>query len=91
MPQISQLPAGTVLTGTEAVPLVQQNITVEVPSQFFWNLPVYTYAQLIALTPVAGARANCSNSNTGTFLATVSGTGINFVPVFYNGTNWIVG
>lgn len=91
MPQIPQLPAGTVLTGIEQVPLVQSNITVEVPSSYFWNLPVYTYAQLIALSPVSGTRANCSNSNTGTFLATVSGTGTYFVPVTYNGTNWVVG
>lgn len=38
-----------------------------------------------------GTRAICSDSTTVTFNATVTGGGGNTVPVWYNGTNWIVG
>jgi len=56
---------------------------------------VYTHAVLVAMAaPAAGMRSFVSDSaNT---LAThhgqtVAAGGANFVPVFYNGTNWIVG
>jgi len=55
---------------------------------------VYTHANLPA-SPAAGMRAFVSDSAnplaTQHGLAVVAGAGGNFVPVFYDGTNWIVG
>jgi hypothetical protein len=51
-----------------------------------------TIATLNAFVGLAtGTRAIASDSSTVTFNATVSGGGGNTVPVWYNGTNWIVG
>lgn len=51
-----------------------------------------TLATLNAFVGLAtGTRAICSDSTTVTFNATVTGGGANTVPVWYNGTNWIVG
>ena len=49
----------------------------------------YTVATLP--TGVTGARAYVTNALTPTFGATVVGGGAVIIPVFYNGTNWIVG
>ena len=51
----------------------------------------YTVATLP--TPAVGMRAQVTDSNVaaaGNFGATVAGGGANVVPVFYNGTNWII-
>lgn len=51
-----------------------------------------TLATLNAFVGLAtGTRAICSDSTTVVFNATVTGGGGNTVPVWYNGTNWIVG
>lgn len=41
-------------------------------------------------TPVEGMRCAVTDSSTSTYGATVTGGGANHVPVYYNGTNWIV-
>lgn len=51
-------------------------------------LPTYTVATLP--TPVTGMRARVSDANATTFYSTVAGGGSNVVPVFYNGTNWVI-
>jgi len=51
-----------------------------------------TLATLNAFVGLAdGTRAICSDSDTVVFNATAAGGGGNKVPVWYNGTNWIVG
>lgn len=50
---------------------------------------VYTVATLPA--GVKGQRAFVSDANATTFASTVAGGGSNNVPVFYNGTNWLIG
>ena len=56
---------------------------------------LYTVAQLPAASvALAGTRAVVSNSNaayTAGIGATVAGGGSNIVPVFCNGTNWVIG
>lgn len=56
---------------------------------------LYTVAQLPAASAaLAGTRAAVSNSNaaySGNAGATVAGGGSNIVPVFCNGTNWVIG
>jgi hypothetical protein len=56
---------------------------------------LYTVATLpTASTALAGTRAAVSNSNaaySGNAGATVAGGGSNIVPVFCNGTNWVIG
>ena len=49
---------------------------------------VYTVATLP--TPSAGMRAYVSDANATTYLSTVAAGGANVVPVFYNGTNWVI-
>jgi len=53
----------------------------------------YTIAQLTALSsPLAGTRAIVTNASVTTFLTALgTTTGSNVVPVFHNGTAWIVG
>jgi hypothetical protein len=59
------------------------------------NRLLQTPATLVTLDAfvglATGTRAICSDSSTVTYNATVSGGGANTVPVWYNGTNWIVG
>ena len=50
----------------------------------------YTVAGLAALTPAAGDRAFVTDADATTFASIVAGGGANVVPVFYNGTNWII-
>lgn len=56
---------------------------------------LYTVAQLPAASAaLAGTRAAVSNSNaaySGNAGTTVAGGGSNIVPVFCNGTNWVIG
>ena len=56
---------------------------------------LYTVAQLPAASvALAGTRSAVSNSNaaySGNAGATVAGGGANIVPVFCNGTNWVIG
>tara|TARA_R110000822_G_scaffold2158_9_gene10396 strand:- start:942 stop:1178 length:237 start_codon:yes stop_codon:yes gene_type:complete len=56
---------------------------------------LYTVAQLpTASTALAGTRSAVSNANatyTAGIGATVAGGGANIVPVFCNGTNWVIG
>jgi hypothetical protein len=56
---------------------------------------LYTVAQLpTASTALAGTRSAVSNANatyTAGIGATVVGGGSNIVPVFCNGTNWVIG
>lgn len=52
----------------------------------------YTVAQLTALTnKKRGDRAFCHDANSTTFASVVAGGGTNWVPVVYNGSNWIIG
>lgn len=39
---INQLPPGSPLTGTEAVPIVQNNVTVQVPASYFLQYGPYS-------------------------------------------------
>lgn len=59
-----------------------------------FNAPIrhkgYTVAGLAGLTPAAGDRAFVTDANATTFASIVAGGGANVVPVFYDGTNWIV-
>jgi len=48
----------------------------------------YTVATLP--TGVTGARAYVTDANATTFNSTVAAGGANVVPVFYNGTNWVI-
>jgi hypothetical protein len=51
-----------------------------------------TVAQLpAAATGIKGARATVTDATATTFLSTVAGSGANIVPVFCNGTNWLIG
>ncbi|UVV68802.1 glycoside hydrolase family 55 protein [Brucella anthropi] len=52
----------------------------------------YTAAQLAALTnKKRGDRAFCHDASASTFASVLSGGGSNWVPVVFNGNNWIVG
>jgi hypothetical protein len=48
----------------------------------------YTVATLP--TPTTGMRCYVTDATATTFYSTVSGGGANIVPVFYNGTNWVI-
>lgn len=48
----------------------------------------YTVATLP--TGAAGMRAYVTDATATTFMSTVAGTGSNVVPVFHNGTNWVI-
>lgn len=50
-----------------------------------------TFAQLPSPVGNAGARGYVTDSTVSTFGATVAGGGANQVPVWSNGTNWLVG
>jgi hypothetical protein len=50
---------------------------------------VYTVATLPVGT--AGCRSFVSDATVTTFASIVAGTGANFVPVYHNGTNWLIG
>ena len=51
-----------------------------------------TYSGLPTAASVgAGARAFITDGNTTTFMATVGGSGSNSIPIYSNGTNWLVG
>lgn len=50
-----------------------------------------TFAQLPSPVANAGARGYVTDSTVSTFGATVAGGGANQVPVWSNGTNWLVG
>jgi hypothetical protein len=62
MTKISQLPAGTALTGTEMVPLVQGGITVEVPASYVASAAIFTGVLAVA------------NGGTGSSVATGTGS-----------------
>ncbi len=48
----------------------------------------YTVATLP--TPTVGMRCHVTDANSTTFYSAVAGGGSNIVPVFYNGTNWVI-
>jgi len=50
----------------------------------------YTVSGLSALSPIAGARTFVTDATATTFYSIVAGGGGNIVPVFYNGTNWVI-
>jgi hypothetical protein len=54
-------------------------------------LTAYTVATLPAAASFAGGTAYVTDANATTFLSTVAGGGANIVPVFSNGTNWLIG
>ena len=49
----------------------------------------YTVTNLPA-SPATGSRAHVTDATATTFYSTVTGGGSNVVPVFYNGTNWVI-
>ena len=53
--------------------------------------PYYTVANLPAALASSGGRAMVTDANATTFGSIVVGSGTNIVPVFSNGTNWIIG
>jgi hypothetical protein len=60
-------------------------------SKLLFSTP-YTVATLpSAATMGAGARAFVSDANATTFASVVAGGGANNVPIFSNGTNWLIG
>lgn len=97
---ISNLPVAVGLTGQEQIAADQSGTTVRVSvSQIgtyaSGNLGVLTIATLPSATTSQGLRASVTNSSqaaSGNFGATLSvTTGANFVPVYSNGVNWIIG
>ena len=54
------------------------------------NTGSYTVATL-PVSPSVGDRAFVTNANSTTFASIVAAGGTDVVPVFYNGTNWIIG
>jgi len=80
------LGSGTTLqTATTRLTISHTAITAAIPI----ITPGYTVATLP--TGVTGMRAHVTDANATTFLSTVAGGGSNTVPVFYNGTNWVIG
>lgn len=71
-------------TGVLSVPNITTTGVVKTTATTFSGLP-------LASSAGAGARSFITDANTTTFLAIVSGSGSNSVPVVSNGTNWIVG
>jgi len=55
-----------------------------------FKLSVYTVATLPS-TPQEGTKAFVNDATATTFHSIVAGTGANFVPVFYDGTDWRIG
>lgn len=56
--------------------------------------PIVSQGYTVATLPNginAGGRAHVTNANATTFLSIVASGGSNIVPVFYNGTNWLIG
>ena len=53
--------------------------------------PSYTVAGLPAAASYPYARAFATDANATTFMSTVAGGGVNKVPVFSDGTNWLIG
>ena len=75
---------GTGATGSTAGSLSLTNLTASGTVK----LGAYTVATLP--TPATGMTCYVTDANATTFASTVAGGGANVVPVFYNGTNWII-
>ena len=97
---ISNLPVAVALTGQEQIAADQAGTTVRVSVSQIGvyaggNLGVLTIANLPAASKSQGLSAFVTNSSqaaTGNFGATLSvTTGANFVSVYSNGVNWIIG
>lgn len=75
------------LTGT-----TDWNITGATQTYIF-DRPVRTAGYTVAGLPTGttGDRAYVTDANATTFASTVAGGGSNVVPVFFDGTNWIIG
>lgn len=87
---VTVLGASAEATKSNQVTLGDSNIT-EVKTSGTYVSGGYTVATLP--TGVTGARAYVTDSNvtaSGNFGATVAGGGANVVPVFYDGSNWII-
>jgi len=61
--------------------------------QYKFPHSIGTTGYTVATLPigVTGMRAYVTDATATTFNSTVAGTGSNIVPVFYNGSNWIIG
>jgi hypothetical protein len=81
---------GTIMSNTKPIGVAYSDPALD-DAQF----TLYTVAQLpTASAALAGTRSAVSNSNaaySGNAGATVAGGGSNIVPVFCNGTNWVIG
>ena len=89
----SDLPIATTLDGTEIVPLNQAGTTKTATAgqiAAVGGLGPYTVANL-PTGQGAGSRAFASDATVTTFASIVAGGGSNFVPVYYDGTNWRIG
>ena len=63
--QITQLPAATTLTGTEAVPIVQNGVTVQTTTGAITSSPALTYTFLVSGSTTGLANARFLSSSTG--------------------------
>lgn len=81
--------SATVDTGTSGtkVPLLDGANAWSLPQV----LPVYTVATLPAAATYTYGKAFVSDANATTFASVVAGGGANKVPVYSNGTNWLIG
>lgn len=97
--KISEMLSAAPLTGAEIVPLVQgiplDNVQLTSADFIAQILAVNTasneYTVATLPTPSIGMRVYVTDALTPTFGAEVVGEGAVVIPVFYNGSIWIVG
>ena len=84
--------AGSLMWGTFDTTPANQTLTInaKVTVPTLVTTPV-AFASLPSASGNAGARAFINNSNTATFGAAANGSGSTVVPVWSNGTSWLVG
>lgn len=78
---------GTLETDVKKIIMSLQNIAAIVGNMS----QIYTVATLPAASANPGIKASVSDANSTTFASVVAGGGANIVPVYSNGTNWIIG
>lgn len=96
----STITVGTSTTGVRLNASVDGTLTVQnfagSAGAHVSSLRVQTTTVAVSALPtcnaaMSGARASVNDANATTFLSTVAAGGANVVPVFCNGTNWVIG
>ena len=83
------------VSGTSTLELTSPSITVGTNASStttmngVFTTDEYTVSTLPS-SPARGSRAHVTDATATTFYSTVIGGGSNVVPVFYNGTNWVI-